>query len=230
MDIISGALRLLFAGDAALYEIISLSLRVSVGATCVATIIGLPLGLCLALKPFVGRTVIIAVINGLMGLPPVVVGLCVFLALSRTGPFGVLGLLFTPGAMIIAQSLLILPIITALAHQTATQLCEEYAHYFRAHGFSLWQQVRCLLFEGRYFFATAVLAGLGRALAEVGAVMIVGGNIDHATRVMTSAIALEVSRGNLHFALSLGLVLVLLALAINVTVSLTQSWARSRFG
>ena len=201
--------------DADFLAIVGLSLRVSLSAVFIACAIGFPLGALLALSRFPGRGAAIAGLNALMGLPPVVVGLIVFLLLSRGGPFGVLGLLFTPTAMIIAQTILVTPIIAALTRQTVADLWAEYGDHLRSLGASRGDTVATLLWDGRFSLMTSVLAGFGRAIAEVGAVMIVGGNIDHVTRVMTTAIALETSKGNLEMALGLGIVLLALALAVS---------------
>lgn len=222
MDGISEALQLAFnlvaSADADLMEIVVLSLKVSLTATFLAAVIGLPLGAFLAVARFPGRSALLVVVNALMGLPPVVVGLLVYLHLSRAGPLGFLGLLYTPSAMIIAQTLLITPIVAALSRQVIEDLSMEYSETFRSLGLSALQSVQALLWEGRFALITVALAGFGRAIAEVGAVMIVGGNIDHLTRVMTTAIALETSRGELALALALGMVLLVIALAVNAAV------------
>jgi len=171
---------------------------------------------------FPGRSWIVTIINSLMGLPPVVLGLAVYLLLSRAGPLGELGLLFTPGAMIIAQTLLVLPIITALSRQTLADLHGQYREQFRSFRLSSGAELRTLIWEGRYSLLTAILAGFGRATAEVGAVMIVGGNINHVTRVMTTTIAMETSKGDFGLALGLGLVLIVIVLLVNALVSLVQ--------
>ncbi len=202
--------------DADLLEIVGLSLRVSLTAVGLAALIGLPLGAAVALFRFPGRVAVAALLNAFMGLPPVVVGLIVYLLLSRAGPFGVLGLLFTPAAMIAAQCLLVIPIVAALTAQTVADLHEEYDEALRSLAAGPGQALMTLLWDGRHSLLTAVLAGFGRAVAEVGAVMIVGGNINHATRVMTTAIALETSKGNLALALGLGVILIVLALTINL--------------
>ena len=209
------ATRLLMAGDTDLLEIVLLSLQVSLSALAVAAVIGLPLGALLAISRFRGRTAVIIGVNALMGLPPVVVGLLVYLHLSRAGPLGWLGLLYTPTAMIVAQAILITPIIIALSRQVLEDLHVEYDEQFRSLSVSPAGVVMALLWDGRYSLITVGLAGFGRAVAEVGAVIIVGGNIDHLTRVMTTAIALETSKGDLALALALGLVLLAIALAIN---------------
>ena len=202
--------------DRNLAEIVGLSLRVSLSAVFVATVIGMPLGAALALFRFPGRAAVVVLLNALMGLPPVVVGLIVYLLLSRAGPFGVMGLLFTPTAMIVAQVLLVVPIIAALTRQVAEDLWTEYEDQLRSLGAGPGRALAALLWDGRLILMTALLAGFGRASAEVGGVMIVGGNIDHVTRVMTTAIALEVSKGNLALALGLGIVLIVLSTAISL--------------
>jgi tungstate transport system permease protein len=209
---------LIGSADPALLEIVTLSIRVSLSAVILAAVIGLPLGAALAVSRFRGRRALIVVINTLMGLPPVVVGLLVYLMLSAQGPLGVLQLLYTPSAMIVAQTILVTPIIAALARQTVKDLNSEYDEQLRIFGLTAFERVKTLLYEGRVRLATALLAGFGRAIAEVGAVIIVGGNINHVTRTMTTAIALETSRGNLALALALGIVLLAMALAINAAV------------
>lgn len=211
--------------DPELLEIVLLSLRVSITAVVIAACIGLPLGAALAVLRFRGRRVLIVVLNALMGLPPVVVGLAVYLVLSRSGPLGVFGLLFTPRAMIIAQCILVTPIIAALARQVVEDLWQEYEEQLRSLGVSPVRAIRTVLWDGRRSLVPALLAGFGRAIAEVGAVMIVGGNIDHVTRVMTTSIALETSMGNLSLALGLGFVLLILNLAVNATAELGKEWA-----
>ncbi len=212
------AFGLLLGLDPALMEIIGLSLRVSLTAVLISGLIGLPLGAILGISRFRGRSVILVLLNTLMGLPPVVVGLLVYLSLSNAGPLGPLALLYTPAAMIIAQSLLVIPIVTALARQTIEDMHGEYDELLRVLGVGRWGMVATLLWDARYSLLTAMLAGFGRAVAEVGAVLIVGGNINHVTRVMTTAIALETSKGNLALALGLGVVLLLLAVVINAAV------------
>jgi len=215
---LSAAAHLIVSADADLIEIIVLSLEVSLSAVAIAAVIGLPLGALLAVSRFPGRRALILIINTLMGLPPVVAGLLVYLALSRQGPLGVLELLYTPTAMIIAQAVLVTPIVTSLTRQTIKDLLVQYDEFLRAYGLSGWERAGTLLYEGRMRLATAMLAGFGRAIAEVGAVIIVGGNINHVTRTMTTTIALETSRGNLSLALALGIILLALALAINALV------------
>lgn len=208
------AVSLIASFDPELVEIIGLSLYVTLSAVVLACLLGLPLGAALAIGRFPGRGALIVVITALMGLPPVVVGLVVYLMLSAAGPFGVLGLLYTPTAMIIAQTVLVTPIIAALTRQVITDLHAEYDEFLRMQGATLSQTVGTLLWDGRFSLMTAALAGFGRALAEVGAVMIVGGNINHVTRVMTTTIALETSRGNLGLALGLGIILIVLSIVV----------------
>ncbi|HEY5597769.1 MAG TPA: ABC transporter permease [Kiloniellales bacterium] len=224
------ALDLVLRLDADLLEIVGLSMRVSLSAVGLAALIGLPMGAAVALFRFPGRLALNALLNAFMGLPPVVVGLIVYLLLSRAGPLGVLGLLFTPAAMIVAQCLLITPIIAALSAQTVADLHEEYDEQLRSLAAGPWQRLVTVLWDGRFSLLTAILAGFGRAVAEVGAVMIVGGNINHATRVMTTAIALETSKGNLALALALGILLIALALGINLVAMSIRDVARARYG
>jgi tungstate transport system permease protein len=212
------ALALVLSGDADLIEIVLLSLRVSLTATVVACLIGLPIGALVAIARFRGRNAVLIVMNALMGLPPVVVGLLVYLYLSRSGPLGFLGLLYTPTAMIIAQTILIAPIVAALSRQVLEDLHAEYADQFRSLCLTRVQTIQALLWDARYSLLTVGLAGFGRAVAEVGAVIIVGGNIDHLTRVMTTAIALETSKGDLALALALGIILLVIALCVNGAV------------
>ena len=221
-DALVAAVVLVVGLDEALVEIVGLSLRVSLSAVAIAAFIGLPVGAALALFRFPGRNFLVVVLNALMGLPPVIVGLIVYLLLSRAGPFGVFGLLFTPAAMIVAQVLLVTPIIAALTRQVVEDLWIEYEEQLRSLGAGPGRAVPALLWDGRFTLVTAVLAGFGRASAEVGAVMIVGGNIDHVTRVMTTSIALEVSKGNLSLALSLGMILLVLSAGINAAAYVIQ--------
>ena len=214
----ASALRQIVALDPQLLEIIALSLKVTLTAVTIATLLGFAVGGVLAVYRFPGRGAVAALLNALMGLPPVVAGLIVYMLLSNAGPLGVLQLLYTPGAMIIAQVILITPIVAALTRQTCEDLLEEYRDQLRSLGASSAEMVTTLLWDGRYRLITAVLAGFGRAIAEVGAVMIVGGNIDHVTRTMTTAIALETSKGNIAIALALGMILLAIALVVNVAV------------
>jgi len=226
----TGAFDLLISGNATLFAIVRLSLIVTLAATALAGLIGLPLGAVVALTRFPGRNALVIVLNGLMGLPPVVAGLAIFLLLSRTGPLGSLGLLFTPTAMIIAQAVLITPIIAALARQVIEDLWAEYREELTAIGVGPTQRVTTLLWDARFSLVTILLAGFGRAAAEVGAVMIVGGNIDGFTRVMTTTIALETSKGNLALAISLGLVLIAIIMAVNAFAWGVRQWAERHAG
>jgi tungstate transport system permease protein len=224
------AFNLIVTLDRDLAEIVALSLRVSLSAVAIAALVGLPLGALVALARFPGRGAAVALLNALMGLPPVVVGLLVYLLLSRAGPLGEFGLLFTPGAMIIAQSILVTPIIAALTCQTVADLHAEYDEQLRSLGVAPARLVGTLLWDGRFSLSTAILAGFGRAVAEVGAVIIVGGNINHVSRVMTTTIALETSKGNIALALGLGIVLIALALGVNGAMLALQHAAARRYG
>jgi tungstate transport system permease protein len=209
------ALHLVLTGDPALFAIVRLSLIVSLSAVMFAALIGVPFGALIALTRFRGREIVIVVLNALMGLPPVVVGLAVFLSLSRSGPLGSWGLLFTPQAMVIAQTILVAPIIAALSRQTIEDLWVEYRDELAAMNVGPARRVATLVWDARFSLVTALLAGVGRAAAEVGAIIIVGGNIDGFTRTMTTAIALETSKGDLPLAIGLGMVLMLIIIAIN---------------
>lgn len=221
----------LIAGlDTQLWAIAALSLRVSGAAVLIATALALPFGAWLALSRFLGRGGVIAVLNGMMGLPPVVVGLLVYLLLSRSGPLGSFGILFTPAAMIVAQAVLIFPIIAALVRQVVEDAWGETREQLLSLNASRGQCIRALLWDNRFTLTTAVLAGFGRAIAEVGAVMIVGGNIDGVTRVMTTAIALETSKGDLPLALALGVVLIAMVVLINAAAQGIKTMAMKRYG
>lgn len=224
------AWQLIITGDATLYAIVRLSLAVSLSAVAIAVVVGLPLGALLALTRFPGRTALIVLLNGFMGLPPVVVGLTVFLLLSRSGPLGVFGILFTPLSMVIAQALLVTPIIAALARQTIEDLWHEYRDELTAMNVGPTGRMATLLWDSRFSLITALLAGFGRAAAEVGTVMIVGGNIDGFTRTMTTTIALETSKGNLPLAMGLGLILITLILVINAAAWGVRVWSEQRAG
>lgn len=224
------AWQLLLAGDARLFDIVLLSLRVSLTATGLSCLLGMPLGALLAVGHFPGRQAVVVLFNAMMGLPPVVAGLLVYLLLSRAGPLGDLGLLFTPAAMIIAQTLLITPIVAALTRQTIADAWQEMRELLCSLGASRLRAAATLLWDTRFSLTTAALAGFGRASAEVGAVMIVGGNIDGVTRVMTTAIALETSKGDLPLALALGMILIALVLAINGVIFAVRGWAERRWG
>jgi tungstate transport system permease protein len=219
------AIRLIFGGDHELMAIVLLSLQVSATAVALAALIGFPLGAAVALFRFPGRRLLALLLNAFMGLPPVVVGLLVYLMLSRAGPLGDAGLLFTPTAMVIAQTLLATPIIAALTRQSVGDLHRGYDEQLRSFGVTPMQTLRTLLWEARFSLITALLAGFGRTSAEVGAVIIVGGNINHVTRVMTTTIALETSKGNLAMALGLGFVLIALVVAVNFAAMGLQRFA-----
>ena len=225
-DAFQTALALLLHLDADLTAIVGLSLRVSLSAVFLAALAGLPFGAAVAVYRFPGRQAVRVLLNALLGIPPVVIGLVVYLLLSRAGPLGGLGLLFTPTAMIIAQWLLVTPIIAALTQQTVSDLHDEYSEQLRSLGVGTGRAIPTLLWEGRLSLLIAVMAGFGRAIAEVGAVIIVGGNINHVTRVMTTAIALETSKGNLALALALGIVLLLLSVAVNAAALLARDFVR----
>ena len=224
------ALRLLADLDPRLVEIVLLSLGVSLTAVAIATLLGLPLGAAIAVGRFPGRRTLIVILNALMGLPPVVVGLVIYLLLSRAGPLGALGILFTPAAMVIAQTVLILPIVAALSRQAIEDAWREYDEQLRSLGAGRVQAALTLLWDTRFSLLTTILAGFGRAAAEVGAVMIVGGNIDGVTRVMTTTIALETSKGDLPLALGLGIILIAIILAVNAAAYLTKELAQRRYG
>lgn len=221
----------LIAGfDTKLVEIVLLSLRVSLASVVLACLIGLPLGAAIAVNRFAGRRTLIVLLNALMGLPPVVVGLVVYLLLSRAGPLGQFGILFTPSAMIVAQTILVLPIVAALSRQVIEDAWQEYQEQLRSLGAGPLTSALTLLWDTRFPLVTIVLAGFGRAAAEVGAVMIVGGNIDGVTRVMTTAIALETSKGDLPLALGLGIILLALILMLNAAAFWVKEAAQRRFG
>jgi tungstate transport system permease protein len=221
----SSAWQLIVAGDPVLLSIVRLSLAVSLSALVLAALIGLPLGAMLALLRFPGRPVLVVLLNALMGLPPVVVGLAVYLLLSRSGPLGAFGLLFTPTAMVIAQTIIIIPIIAAPTRQTVEDLWCEYRDELTAMDVGPIGRMATLLWDARVSLFTAVLAGFGRAAAEVGAVMIVGGNIEGFTRTMTTAVVLETSKGNLPLAMGLGIILVAIVILINAVVWTTRAWS-----
>jgi len=227
------ALRLIATLDAELVEIVARSLAVSLSAVVLAAAVGLPLGAAVAVYRFPGRRALVVLLNALMGLPPVFVGLMLYVLLSRAGPLGFLGLLFTPTAMVIAQAVLITPIIAALSHRVLRDLYEGYREQLCSLGARPWDAVGTLLWDARVSLVTVVMAGFGRASAEVGAVLIVGGNIAHLTRVMTTTIALETSKGNLALALALGLILLLVAVGVNAAAAVIPGFAPGtgvRFG
>jgi tungstate transport system permease protein len=219
------ALQLILTADPTLLAIVELSLLISLSATLLAALIGLPLGAIIALTRFSGREALIVTLNALMGLPPVVVGLAIYLALSRSGPLGAWGLLFTPTAMVIAQTILVIPIVAALARQTIEDLWVEYRDELAAMNVRPLRRISTLLWDARFSLVTALLAGFGRAAAEVGAIIMVGGNIEGFTRTMTTTIALETSKGNLPLAMGLGLILIFIIVLINV-----MAWGMRRAG
>jgi tungstate transport system permease protein len=227
VDALSTAIGLIASFDSNLVEIVALSLKVSLSAVLLAALVGLPVGAFVAVSRFPGRRGVIVVLNALMGLPPVVVGLVVYLLLSRSGPMGFLGLLFSPKAMVMAQFLLITPLVAALSRQATEDLWEEYRELLLSLDVNKLAAVGTLLWDGRHRLLTTLLAGYGRAIAEVGAVIIVGGNIAHVTRVMTTAIALETSKGDLPLALGLGVVLLLTSLFINGAAAISGHLSRS---
>ena len=229
-DAFGTAWRLIAGFDAELAQIVGLSLQVSLTAVVIATLIGLPLGAAIAVERFPGRQALIVLLNALMGLPPVVVGPLVYLLLSRAGPLGSFGILFTPQAMIIAQAVLIAPIIAALSRQTIEDAWREYAEQLHSLGARQLTAAMTLIWDTRFSLLTIVLAGFGRAAAEVGAVMIVGGNIDGVTRVMTTAIALETSKGDLPLALGLGIVLITLVVLLNALAAVIREAAQRKYG
>ena len=216
--------------DPDLLAIVELSLRVSLTATLAASCLGLPLGAAIAVGRFPGRQALTVLLNAMMGLPPVVVGLVVYLLLSHAGPLGALGILFTPAAMVVAQTILITPIIAALSRQIVADAWSEYREQLISLGAKTFRAALTLIWDTRFSLATVLLAGFGRAIAEVGAVMIVGGNIDGVTRVMTTTIALETSKGDLPLALALGLVLITIVLVLNAAAQWIREWARLRYG
>jgi tungstate transport system permease protein len=224
------AMVLIVGFDPDLVAIVSLSLMVSGAAVSLAAACGLPLGAAVAVLRFPGRSLVGALLNAMMGLPPVVVGLALYVLLSRAGPLGELGLLYTPPAMILAQCVLVTPIMAALTRQTIADLHEEYDEQLRALGVGQWRTIGTLLWDGRFSLLTAGLAGFGRASAEVGAVIIVGGNINRVTRVMTTTIALETSKGDLPLALGLGIILLLLTLLVNMAAMAIRDMAKRAYG
>ncbi len=229
-EALNTALALLVGLDSKLVEIVLLSLRVSLSAVAISALLGLPMGAAIAVSRFPGRQTVIVVLNALMGLPPVVVGLLVYLLLSRAGPLGPLGILFTPSAMVVAQTILILPIIAALSRQAIEDAWREYEEQLHSLGAGRMSAALTLLWDTRFSLLTTTLAGFGRAAAEVGAVMIVGGNIDGVTRVMTTTIALETSKGDLPLALGLGMILIAIVIAVNAAAYLTKELAQRRYG
>ena len=229
-DALVTAAQLVVGLDAKLIEIVLLSLRVSLSAVFFAALLGFPLGAGIAVGRFPGRKTLIVFLNALMGLPPVVVGLLIYLLLSRSGPLGPLGILFTPAAMVVAQTVLIFPIIAALSRQAIEDAWREYEEQLRSLGAGRLSAGLTLLWDTRFSMLTTILAGFGRAAAEVGAVIIVGGNIDGVTRVMTTTIALETSKGDLPLAMGLGMILIAIVVAVNAAAYLTKELAQRRYG
>jgi len=230
VDALLEGLRLIATLDLRLWEIVALSLAVSLSAVLLATLLALPLGAAVAVGRFPGRHAVIVALNALMGLPPVVVGLLVYLLLSRAGPLGELGILFTPTAIVAAQAILVLPMVAALARQFVEDAWTEYREQLTSLGVSPARAVPTLLWDARFSLLTVAMLGFGRAASEVGAVMIVGGNIDGVTRVMTTAIALETSKGDLPLALALGLILILVVLAMNALAYAVREWSARHHG
>ena len=224
------ALRLAAGGDAELWSIVALSLEVSLASALLASAIGLPIGALVAVRDFPGRHALVVMLNALLGLPSVVVGLVVYLLLSRAGPLGSLGILFTPGAIVIAQTLLVIPLVAALSRQFVEDAWVEYREQLTSLGVTPWRAVPTMLVDLRIPLLTVALAGFGRAASEVGAVMIVGGNIEGVTRVMTTTIALETSKGDLPLALALGLILIAIVLSLNALAYGLREWAVRRHG
>ena len=218
------AFSMLGALDHDVMAIAWLSLRVSVSAVLLGSLVAIPLGALLAIVIFPGRTVVVAVVNAFMGLPPVLVGLIVYLLLSRSGPLGALGLLFSPGAMILAQTVLAIPLLAALTRQIVEDAHRELDEQLRSLRLDVWQRIRVLVFHLRFSLVVAVLAAFGRAISEVGAVLVVGGNIDGYTRTMTTAISLETQKGDLPFAIALGILLIAIVLAVNATASAMRAY------
>jgi tungstate transport system permease protein len=229
-DSLAVALGLVVHLDAKLVGIVGLSLRVSFASTLLSACVGLPLGAAIAVGRFPGRQTLTVLLNAMMGLPPVVVGLFVYLLLSRAGPLGAFGILFTPAAMIVAQTILITPIVAALSRQIVADAWGEYQEQLSSLGAGTASAALTLIWDTRFSLATVLLAGFGRAMAEVGAVMIVGGNIDGVTRVMTTTIALETSKGDLPLALALGVLLIAIVLLLNAGAQWLREWARMRYG
>jgi len=230
LDGLSAAFWLVVSFDAELWEISLRSMRVTLTALLIASVIAIPLGTYLAVQRFRYRRFVISLINAFMGFPPVVIGLLVYIMLSRSGPFGVLNLLFTPTAMIIAQVIIITPVIASITHQSMRELWAEYHDLLISLNTTKWQRIVALILDGRRNLLTAALAGFGRAIGEVGAIMIVGGNIDHATRVLTTAIALETGKGDFALALGLGFVLIGIAIVVNLAIhTLSQTETEGRW-
>ena len=230
LDTLLEALSLLANMDHQVVAIVWLSFKVSLATIVLSTLIGLPLGALVAVAAFPGRSAATVFLNGMMGLPSVVVGVIAYLFLSRSGPFGSLGLLYSPPAMIVAQTILVVPLMAALTRQIVEDSWREYATEFRLMRFSLRQSIVTLLYDCRFSLVVAVLAGMGRSLSEVGAVMIVGGNIEGYTRVMTTAIALETAKGDLPLSLALGMVLLAVVLLLNACAYALRQWSMRKYG
>ena len=227
---IAAALTLIYRLDADLIDITLRSLQVTLTAVAIGAAIGIPLGAWLAVSRFRFRRATIAFLNALMGLPPVVVGLVVYILLSRSGPFGVFGLLFTPAAMIIAQVIIVTPLVASISHQALRDIWADYHDLLISLNTTKWQRIRTIVWDARRALLTATLAGFGRAIGEIGAIMIVGGNIDQVTRVLTTAIALETSKGNFALALGLGFILIALAILVNLVMHwLSRTEQRGRW-
>ena len=225
-SIIYNAINLIITLDVELVEIVILSLKISLSALLISIIVSLPLGSVLAISNFFGRKFLIVTFNSLMGLPPVFVGLVLYLVFSANGPLGAIEILYTPYIMIIAQVVLILPIMISLSRQIVEQIYEEYSELFSSLNANGIEKMKAILWDGRYQLVTAILAGLGRALSEVGAIIIVGGNIAHVTRVMTTTIALETSKGNLELATALGLILLIISMIVNLFIEVLKSFSK----
>lgn len=230
VDTLIEAFSLLLHLDPQVLAIVWLSFKVGISAVALATVIGLPLGAIVAVARFPGHEVLTVFLNGMMGLPSVVVGVIVYLLLSRSGPLGSFGLLFSPPAMIVAQTILVVPLMAALTRQIVEDAWRDYAQEFRSMRFSLFDSVRALLYDCRFSLVVALLAGMGRSMSEVGAVMIVGGNIEGYTRTMTTAIALETAKGDLPLSIALGLVLISVVMALNVAAYALRRWAMRKYG
>lgn len=227
---IEQAWHLLFSLDPSTWEIVWLSLRISLTALLIGSLIGLPLGAFLAIKDFPGKKIFITLLNSLMGIPTVIVGVLIYLLLSRTGPLGSFGLLFTPKGIVIAQTMLTTPLIAALARQTMEDAWQVHGEIFKALHLPTFAKLKWLMWDCRFSLSIAIIAGFARAISEVGAVMIVGGNIDRATRTMTTAIALETSKGDLPLALALGIVLLIVVLLANSLANIMKNWAERKYG
>lgn len=226
-QILINSFLLIFSLNSELSEIVSLSIFVSISALLISCFLGLPIAAYLSVKEFIGKKIFILLVNSLMGLPPVFVGLALYIIFSKSGPLGFFDILYTPTVMIIAQIILILPIIISLSYDNLQSIFREYNDMFKSFRVSLKKQISTILWDARYALLTTILAGLGRAMSEVGAILIVGGNIAHFTRVMTTTIALETSKGNLELALALGTILILISISLNLFVSILRFFSKS---